>query len=47
MSCRPIRAARIYALVNALAALSPLTAPFIGAAAAAVGRLAAGDGRCC
>ena len=33
----PDRAARVYALVNALAALSPLTAPFIGAAAASWG----------
>ena len=33
----PDKAARVYSLVNALAALSPLTAPFIGAAAAAWG----------
>lgn len=40
----PDKAARIYSLVNALAALSPLTAPFLGAMAAAVGgwRLAMG-----
>lgn len=33
----PDRAARVYALVNAMAAVSPLTAPFIGSAAAAWG----------
>lgn len=33
----PERAARVYALVNAAAATAPLTAPFIGAAAAAWG----------
>lgn len=33
----PDRAARVYSLVNALAALSPLTAPFLGAWAAAWG----------